>query len=459
MSPPDDARLVAGPRFRPAPRRRLVPSYRYVGWRGYRSGEIAKGSANRTRAFLRLNHVDRDALEFCLDELYRRHPVLGALYCDIDAAPWLDMEGAQRCVVSEHLLKAHTADPQRAILDLAETLCATPFDLDHSLCRAFLISAGAVSLFVLSVHHLISDKMSMDLISREIDGLYRARQTDRLTLPRPDGIDYHDYLVGLAEWLEGPHSAPALSYWTGLLPSRPTLLKTPLQINACSDADHESGILRFQLGADFVSGVDVLSRRIQTTRSTVMMAIQAIVIARVNSAEDVILALITDGRDAPVLRPVFGYMADKLHYRMDLGGDPTVEDVGRQLHDQTARGLPHRFMRYDYLHHRLWAEDLGTLFPSTFNYRKMTNAPPPAHRETVLGAFRASPAQEIGGPATPARINYIMEIGDRGVVFEGSLSFSRKGASLVFSELQTVLAAAVDVPGRRLSTLPPLGDR
>ena len=58
-----------------------------------------------------------------------------------------------------------------------------------------------------------------------------------------------------------------------------------------------------------------------------------------------------------------------------------------------------------------------------------------------------------------ANLNYIMEIADRGDVFEGSLSFSRKGTGLVFSQLRTVLAAAVDVSGRRLSTLPPVCDQ
>src|SRR5262249_14190615 len=90
-----------------------------------------------------------------------------------------------------------------------------PFDLVQGpLLRASLVPlATAESLFLLTIHHIVSDGWSMAVFFRELGVLYTASAGGQAPPLAELTIQYADFAVWQREWLRGPVLEEQLEYW------------------------------------------------------------------------------------------------------------------------------------------------------------------------------------------------------------------------------------------------------
>src|SRR5690606_21905829 len=106
-----------------------------------------------------------------------------------------------------------------------------PFDLAQPpLLRARLLRLGEDEhRLAITVHHIVCDPWSLEILFRELAALYRAcSQGAEPTLP-PLRMRYADFAAWQRSWLQGETLDRELAHWRRALAGAPAALELPIR--------------------------------------------------------------------------------------------------------------------------------------------------------------------------------------------------------------------------------------
>src|SRR5262249_14456633 len=121
-----------------------------------------------------------------------------------------------------------TPERDARALELATEQAGLPFDLSRGpLIRVCLVRlADSEYLFVLTMHHIITDGWSMGIFFKEMNALYAAFIFGASSPLGELPIPYADFAVWQRDWLRGEVLERQIGYWREQLADLP-LLKLP----------------------------------------------------------------------------------------------------------------------------------------------------------------------------------------------------------------------------------------
>jgi hypothetical protein len=154
-----------------------------------------------------LLHVE--ALRNALMVLAKRHESLRTIFLVVDDMPCqhiLDLEELASPVLTTIEVPDKSGETRDATLHrmITEETCR-PFDLTRGpLFRAQLLTvAENEAVFILTLHHIITDGWSMEILLKELAVLYAAEITGTTAHLPALPIQYADYAVWQRDWLQG----------------------------------------------------------------------------------------------------------------------------------------------------------------------------------------------------------------------------------------------------------------
>ncbi len=170
------------------------------------------------------------SLEQTLNEILARHDVLRANFVTVDDQPTQIVASRQSLPLkiidlSELPAEEHTREVSR----LTDEEAKRPFDLSKELLvRTTLIRLNAEEyIFLLTMHHIVSDGLSVSVFSREFATLYSAFVNGQPN-PLPSlPIQYTDFAQWQHQWLKGEVLERQLAYWKKQLAAPLPVLNLP----------------------------------------------------------------------------------------------------------------------------------------------------------------------------------------------------------------------------------------
>jgi amino acid adenylation domain-containing protein len=282
--------------------------------------------------------VNHEALVASLNEIIRRHEILRTFFVEEDGQPFqVVVPGLTLAVPFTDLQNPGEAEPQAIIADLIQQEARQPFDLKQvPLLRAQLLKSGQADyIFLLTMHHIITDGWSLGLFLNELTALYEgfceARPVQLPELP----VQYADFAAWQKNRLSGPVLERQLAYWKKQLAGAPPLLQLPL--------DHPRGPVERFRGATykftFPSG---LSQRLHTFSRqhdatlfmTLLAAFQTLLFGYSGQADFVIGSPVA-GRGKVETENLLGLFVNTLVLRADCSGNPAFSELVERVR-QTA---------------------------------------------------------------------------------------------------------------------------
>src|SRR6185369_15053912 len=161
--------------------------------------------------------LDTAVLERSYNEVVRRHASLRTIFTAIKGTPFQDRSELPDDERDGELLRLATEDAYK------------PFDLSTGpLVRVALVKFAADDHgLLLTMHHIISDGWSMNVVVQEVSALYQAFAADEPS-PLPElKIQYADFAVWQKDYLQGDVLEAQLDYWRGQLAGAPPVLELP----------------------------------------------------------------------------------------------------------------------------------------------------------------------------------------------------------------------------------------
>jgi amino acid adenylation domain-containing protein/non-ribosomal peptide synthase protein (TIGR01720 family) len=401
-------------------------------------------------------NLDRRALERALGEVADRHeslrttfPAAGGRPMQVIAPspnlplPMVDLSG----------LKSAAAQPESLRLAAAEA--RRPFDLARGpLARALLLRlASAEHVLALTLHHIVSDGWSNQILIREALALYQAFHHGRPSPLSPLPFQYADYAVWQRRWLAAAEAAAQLAWWQGRLGDTPPALELPTDLPRPAVQTSRGGAVAVVLLEDVVGP---LRAAIRTEGCTLFMSLLAAfqaLLGRMAGQTDVTVGSPVVNRRWPSTEGIIGFFANTLVLRSDLGGDPTFRELLAQLREATLGAYDHADLPFEKLVEELApVRDLSRapLFQVLF---ALQNASVAALEQPGLALRPVELDPEV------ARFDLELSLEERDRTLTGALVFNRDlfdtaTAYRLAGYLGSLLAAAAAEPSRRLSELP-----
>ena len=306
---------------------------------------------NMTLALQLEGVLDHSALERSINELVNRHEGLrttfstdgGQLMQTIHPTPVAvlpvdDMSDSFTDIGDEKVQKWIVAESQ------------APFDLATGpLIRGRLLRVvEQLHVLQLSLHHIISDGWSMDVLSRELGALYTAYRQGQ-TSPLPElPIQYADYAVWQREWLQEDALEQQLGYWKSQLAGMP-VLELPTDYPRPAIQYFEGADEYIELSGDITTTLRQLSQGMGATLFMTLLAAFQTLLYRYTGLTDIAVGTPIAGRNRPEIEGLIGFFVNSLLLRVDLGGNPTFRDLLGRVRDVALDAYGHQGLPFEKL--------------------------------------------------------------------------------------------------------------
>ncbi|MFF7990861.1 amino acid adenylation domain-containing protein [Kitasatospora xanthocidica] len=382
--------------------------------------------------------LDTDAFRTALEHLARRHEVLRTSLREVD--------GEVCQVVSPTpevpLTSIDTTDWQSVI----EAESRRAFDLTAGpLWHVTLVrTAPQHHVLVMSLHHAIADGWSLDLLLREIAGLYGTEPAGPTALP---AVQYAD----VARWQRA--EAPAeLAFWRDRLAGAPAL-DLPTDRPRPAKQTYNGATVALALPDDALAAA---ARAGGTTEFTVLATALAVVLAKAAGQGDVTLGTPAAGRDHPATADVVGYLVDTLPLRLRLSPDGTLAEALRTAREAVDEIREHQRIPFEELVRAVRPPRDRSRSP-LFQVLLAVNGTPPRYE---LPGLRMQPAPM---PIRNTPYDLVVQAEERAGRIAGHLVFNTdlyepSTAQLIADRLTVVIEALAGRPETVLAELDVAGE-
>ncbi|MFE1174091.1 amino acid adenylation domain-containing protein [Streptomyces sp. NPDC058773] len=295
-------------------------------------------------AFRLTGALDTGALEAALHALVARHEVLRTRYVTgPDGAPVQEIAPAGPFP----LQLTELPDGER-LPRLIRALVDRPFDLSAGgPLAAHLIRTGAADhVFLLVMHHIVTDDWSTDVMARELSELYRAHVTGLPPVLEPPALQYADYAVWQRTHRSGPALDAELDHWrTRLSGLEPPALPTDRPRPPVRSG--RGATVRAKLPAEVAQPLLRLGRDRGATPFMTFLSVFYALLGRYTGAADLAVGTVVAGRGHPKLEEALGCFVNTVVLRVDLSDDPTPEQLIARVRDCALDGFAHDGIPFD----------------------------------------------------------------------------------------------------------------
>ncbi|HEY6321945.1 MAG TPA: AMP-binding protein, partial [Thermoanaerobaculia bacterium] len=200
---------------------------------------------------------------------------------------------------------------------------------------------------VLSIHHLVADFWSLEVLIGELAALYRPAAEDGRAGPpglRPLPLTYADHARRQEAMLAGPRGKASWDFWRQELagPLPPLELPTDRQRPRQQTFGGAAGPLRLSPETTLALRSHAAERR--ATPFMALLAVFQALLARLSGQREVVVGSPVSGRGSADLAGVVGYFVNPLALRADFAGDPGFAE----LLGATRRRVLAAFRHQDY---------------------------------------------------------------------------------------------------------------
>jgi len=197
-----------------------------------------------------------------------------------------------------------------------------PFDLENGpLLRIALVRLAADEhLYLLTIHHTVTDWITFQVFFQELVQIYEGRQ-----LPLPP-VQFPDYSLWERELYQGEALEEEARFWRKELEGFPLVLDLSGRPRPAVQSQR-GGLFRVRAGAERTGRLRALARREGATMFMTVLAVLNALIARVTGRDRIVIGSNSANRPRPELEAVAGFFLTQVPFATDVSGDPVFREI------------------------------------------------------------------------------------------------------------------------------------
>lgn len=399
--------------------------------------------------------IDLDALGKSLQAIVSRHEVLRTSFEARDREPVQIIAGESAFTVGHIDLSARPqAERENEACRMATEEVSRPFDLAAApLMRGLLLRLDRTEhVLVLTIHHIICDGWSLNVLVRELAVFYEAFSADATVPLEPLPIQYGDYIASERDRLSDDVLERQLSYWKTRLGSPIPVLELPIDrarsAAFTSNGDHHL----MEIPRSVLGELKSLGRTERVTLFMTLLAVFQALLSRYGTHERILVGTAIGGRGRTELEPLIGLFINTVVFSADFSGDPTFRELLRQVREAALGVFENQDLPFDRLVTELEPErhpgvsplvQAAFVFeeePAPLKLKDLSVTSMPVRTATAKFDLELTITERADGPL--ARFGYRTDLFDASTI------------ARIAGHFEALLAGVIAEPDRRVSELP-----
>jgi amino acid adenylation domain-containing protein len=394
---------------------------------------------NQPESITLLGDLDRRGMEDAFQRLIRRHESFRTSF------HLRDNEVVQH-IHEEVAFEIEYYDRPGDLRQLAKDFIR-PFDLARApLLRVGLVETGSGETLLLSdMHHIITDGVSLGIMTAEFSALYRGEELPALALQYKDYAGWQRLESGKARLKE------AEAFWLEQFQELPPELTIPTDFERPSLQSFEGERLRFEIDPGLTARVKQSAEEHRVTLFMYLMAAYNLLLYKLSGQEDIVVGTMTTGRFHPDLEGIIGMFVNTLPLRNYPAGEKTFGGFLSEVKERTLRAFDNQEYPFDELVDRVVKKKDVSRNPLFDVVLLLQNLELP---EIELESLKMKPFNHPGMTVSRFDMMFqVMETGDRIYIsVEYCMKLFKRETVLMFCDYFTELLTAVTAgPGKELS--------
>ncbi|NPX22246.1 non-ribosomal peptide synthase/polyketide synthase [Pseudomonas aeruginosa] len=314
--------------------------------------EPQSGAYNLPSA-VRLNGpLDRQALERAFASLVQRHETLRTVF-PRGADDSLAQAPLQRPleVAFEDCSGLPEAEQEARLREEAQRESLQPFDLcEGPLLRVRLIRLGEERhVLLLTLHHIVSDGWSMNVLIEEFSRFYSAYATGAEPGLPVLPIQYADYALWQRSWLEAGEQERQLEYWRGKLGERHPVLELPTDHPRPAVPSYRGSRYEFSIEPALAEALRGTARRQGLTLFMLLLGGFNILLQRYSGQTDLRVGVPIANRNRAEVEGLIGLFVNTQVLRSVFDGRTSVATLLAGLKDTVLGAQAHQDLPFERL--------------------------------------------------------------------------------------------------------------
>jgi amino acid adenylation domain-containing protein len=410
---------------------------------------------NMSRVVRIQGSLNLSALEKSLTEIVRRHEPLRTLFPAHDGRPYQKILYPRAILLETvDLSGLSRAEAEGEARIRIECEVRRPYDLRQDLpFRTLFLRVGRDEhLLVMTLHHIVSDRWSRWILTRELTALYQAFSEGKAS-PLPDPpIQYADFAFWQREWLTGDVLSQQMSYWKSQLSGIPVLELPADRARPAIQSSH-GATLSFTINSPVSEALRRLGQNEGTTPYITFLAAFQCLLHRYTGQEDFGVGTPIANRNRIEIEGLIGFFVNTLVLRANMTGNPTFREILRRTREAALGAFAHQDLPFEKIVEELNPERHTNRTPLFQVMFALQNVP---SSELQLSGQQISTVEIDHGTAMFDLTLSIFEAPGnyRGVIEFNTDIFDRDRITRMQGHLCTMLDAIAADPDLRLGALP-----
>jgi len=271
---------------------------------------------------------------------------------------------------------------------------------------------------LMTMHHIVSDALSMGVVVREMTALYAAYSAGQESPLAELPVQYADYAAWQRSWLKEEALEEQVEYWKRELEGvRP--LEMPVDRALGPETTARSGIVGFSLGKEASVRLKELSRREEATIFMTLMAGLQVLLYRYSGQENFAVGTPIAGRNEVETEGLIGFFVNTLVLGAAVEEGLSFRQVLRRMREKTLGAYGHQDIPFERLVDVLRVErnvNRTPLFQAVLAFQNEG-----LRAELDLGGVRLESLSAGGGLA--AKFELLLSVRDGGERLSGSMQY------------------------------------
>jgi amino acid adenylation domain-containing protein/non-ribosomal peptide synthase protein (TIGR01720 family) len=296
--------------------------------------------------------LDVSALERSVQALIERHETLRTVFSQETAQPLQVVLPAGPFALETHQLSAELAnDADASIQAFVQTQSQKTFDLQHGpLLRAALLQVTPNDhVLVLTLHHIVSDGWSLQVMIEELVQLYAGfnlgHDAGLPALP----IQYADYALWQRQWMEAGEQERQLAYWQEKLGGEQPVLELPMDRPRSIEQSFAGASHNLILDPALSNALKAFARQENVTLFVVLLASFQALLHRYSGQADIRVGVPNANRGRVEIERLIGFFVNTQVLKADIDGQMSFVDLLRQVKQTAQQAQAHQDLPFEQL--------------------------------------------------------------------------------------------------------------
>ncbi|MBV4551044.1 non-ribosomal peptide synthase/polyketide synthase [Pseudomonas sp. SWRI102] len=347
---------------------------------------------------------------------------------------------------------------EQAVRQAAEAQSMRPFDLSNGpLLRVELLKLDEQEhVLLLTLHHIVSDGWSMNVLIDEFIRCYDAHEAGLEPQLADLPIQYSDYALWQRRWLEAGEQARQLAYWQAQLGDEHPVLELPTDHSRPAMPSYRGSRHEFAIDAALAEQLRSTAQQHGVTLFMLLLSAFNVLLHRYSGQSDIRVGVPIANRNRDEIEGLIGFFVNTQVLRTELDGQTRIDELLRRVKETALGAQAHQDLPFERL---VEALKLERSLSHTPLFQVMYNHQPQVADVTTIRTASGLELGMIEWQARTTQFDLTLDTFERAGTLHAALTFANDLFEAPTIERMArhwlrVLTAMIADPSQRIGELP-----